>query len=38
VQRATEALLADELVGKQDGGTHAIVEPFLMEWILRYSS
>ena len=38
VQRATEALLADELVAKQDGGTHAIVEPFLTEWVLRYSS
>ena len=38
VQRATEALLADELVEKQAGGTHAIVEPFLTEWVRRYSS
>ncbi len=38
VQRATEALLADELIAKQAGGAHAIVEPFLTEWVLRYSS
>jgi hypothetical protein len=38
VQRATEALLGDELVEKQAGGTHAIVEPFLTEWVRRYSS
>lgn len=38
VQRATEALVADELVEKQADGTHAIVEPFLAEWVLRYSS
>ena len=38
VQRATEALLAEELIAKQAGGAHAIVEPFLTEWVLRYSS
>jgi hypothetical protein len=38
VQRATEALLGDELVEKQADGTHAIVEPFLTEWVRRYSS
>jgi hypothetical protein len=38
VQRATGALVADELVAKRAGGAHAIVEPFLREWVLRYSS
>ena len=38
VQRATEALVAAELVAKQAGGAHVIVEPFLTEWVRRYSS
>lgn len=38
VQRATEALVAAELVAKQADGAHVIVEPFLTEWVRRYSS
>ena len=34
VQRATEALVAAELIARVDG-VHRIVEPFLREWILR---
>jgi len=35
VQRAVEALAADELVGRNDQGEFQIVEPFLAEWITR---
>ena len=38
VQRAAETLVADELIERQPGGEHAIVEPFLQEWIVRYGS
>ena len=39
VQRAAEApLVDDELIERQPDGAHAIVEPFLTEWVLRYSS
>lgn len=35
VQKALEALLADELVEKERPGDYRIAEPFLAEWILR---
>ena len=35
VQRAVEALAADELVGRDEDGNFRIVEPFLAEWINR---
>ena len=35
VQRAVEALAADELVGRGESGEYRIVEPFLAEWINR---
>ena len=34
IQRALEALVADELVERHDDG-YRIAEPFLAEWILR---
>ena len=34
VQRAIETLTREELVARQPDGTHAIVEPFLGEWVL----
>jgi uncharacterized protein len=38
VQRAIEALAGDELVGKRSDGAYAIVEPFLGEWVLGYTT
>jgi hypothetical protein len=35
VQRAMQALVADELVGRNGDGESRIVEPFLAEWINR---
>jgi hypothetical protein len=35
VQRAVEALVGDELVGRDENGEFRIVEPFLAEWINR---
>ena len=35
VQRAVEALVAEELIGRNAEGEFHIVEPFLAEWILR---
>jgi uncharacterized protein len=37
VQRAIEALTHDELVARRPDGAHAIVEPFLSEWVLAYT-
>jgi hypothetical protein len=37
VQRAIERLTHDELVARRPDGTHAIVEPFLSEWVLAYT-
>jgi uncharacterized protein len=38
VQRAIESLAADELVAKGPDGTHEIVEPFLKQWVLAYTT
>ncbi|HEX3455308.1 MAG TPA: ATP-binding protein [Gaiellaceae bacterium] len=38
VQRALEALIADELVAKESRGAYRIAEPFLAEWVLRFGS
>jgi AAA+ ATPase superfamily predicted ATPase len=38
VQRAIQALAADELVGKRPDGAYEIVEPFLREWVLGYTT
>jgi hypothetical protein len=38
VQRAIEALTADELVAKRSDGAYQIVEPFLKEWVLGFAS
>lgn len=38
VQRAIEALAGDELVGKRSDGAYEIVEPFLGEWVLGYTT
>ena len=35
VQRAIEALVGDELIGRDEDGEFRIVEPFLAEWIIR---
>ena len=35
VQRAVEALAADELIARDESGDFRIVEPFLAEWIIR---
>jgi hypothetical protein len=35
VQRAVEALVSDELVGRDEDGVFHIVEPFLAEWVNR---
>lgn len=37
-QKAAQALVAAELIAKRVDGMHAIVEPFLAEWITRYAS
>jgi hypothetical protein len=36
VQRAVDALVADELVAKERPGAYRLAEPFLAEWILRF--
>jgi AAA+ ATPase superfamily predicted ATPase len=38
VQRAIEALERDELVARQPDGAYAIVEPFLGEWVLGFTT
>jgi AAA+ ATPase superfamily predicted ATPase len=38
VQRAIEALAADELVAKRSDGAYEIIEPFLKEWVLGYAT
>jgi hypothetical protein len=38
VQRALDALLDDELVVRERPGAYRIAEPFLAEWIVRYSA
>jgi AAA+ ATPase superfamily predicted ATPase len=38
VQRAIQALAADELVAKRTDGAYEIVEPFLEEWVLSYTT
>jgi AAA+ ATPase superfamily predicted ATPase len=38
VQKATEALATDELVAKAPDGSYEIVEPFLKEWVLDYTT
>ncbi len=35
VQSALEALIARELVGRDDEGTYRLIEPFLEEWLRR---
>jgi hypothetical protein len=35
VQRALATLVKEELVGRDEDGDYAIVEPFLAEWLLR---
>ena len=37
VQRALDALVAEELVVREAAGSYRIAEPFLAEWILRLS-
>jgi hypothetical protein len=37
-QKAAEALVRQELIGKRADGAHEIVEPFLTEWIRRYAA
>jgi AAA+ ATPase superfamily predicted ATPase len=38
VQRAIEALAGDELVARRADGAYEIVEPFLVEWVLGYTT
>ena len=38
VQRAIEALAGDELVARRADGAYEIVEPFLAEWVLGYTT
>jgi len=38
VQRALDALVADELVARERPGRYRIAEPFLAEWIRRYGA
>src|SRR5439155_23823902 len=38
VPRAVEALEADELVGRGADGLYRITEPFLDQWVRRFSS
>jgi hypothetical protein len=38
VQRASTALVKEEIVGRGEGGDYLIVEPFLAEWIRRGQS
>jgi uncharacterized protein len=38
LQRAVDALAADELVARRADGSYAIAEPFLREWMLAYGS
>ena len=38
VQRALDALIEDELVARERPGAYRIAEPFLAEWIVRYSA
>ena len=38
VQRALDALIDDELVVRERPGAYRIAEPFLAEWIVRYSA
>jgi DNA-binding IclR family transcriptional regulator len=38
VQRAIEALAHDELVARRPDGAYEIVEPFLAEWVLAYTT
>jgi uncharacterized protein len=38
VQRATEALAADELLTRGEDGAYSIAEPFLREWILLHAA
>jgi AAA+ ATPase superfamily predicted ATPase len=38
VQRATQSLIADELVSKTNDGGYELAEPFLREWLLIYAT
>src|SRR5262249_16240159 len=38
VQRAAEALMRAELIARRADGAHEIVEPFLIQWVLRYAA
>ena len=38
VQRAIEALAGDELVARRADGAYEIIEPFLAEWVLGYTT
>jgi hypothetical protein len=38
VQRAIEALTHDQLVARRPDGAHEIVEPFLREWLVAYTT
>ena len=38
VQRAVEALVLAEVVGRRADGAHEIVEPFLTQWVRRYAA
>jgi AAA+ ATPase superfamily predicted ATPase len=38
VQRAMEALAADELVARRSDGAYEVIEPFLAQWVLGYAS
>jgi AAA+ ATPase superfamily predicted ATPase len=38
VQRAIEALVDDELVARRPDGAYEIVEPFLGEWVIGYTT
>ena len=37
IQRSLAGLMRKELVGKREDGSYAIVEPFLIDWLLRNS-
>jgi hypothetical protein len=36
MQKAMQALVGLELIGRRPDGAYEIVEPFLIEWIRRY--
>jgi hypothetical protein len=38
LQRALEALVREELAGREEDGEYRLIEPFLAEWLLREAS